>query len=120
VTLNLSGGEVMSPSNVSTDVSTEKLQSLSLYYQDLLAEHEPIVANARAELQVIKDLLSARGQAMLPEEAEIRKQEHPWLKFAGMYKDSELFKSVLENIAENRRKLDEQAMAEDETEEATI
>lgn len=108
----------MSPSNVSTDVSTEKLQSLSLYYQDLLAEHEPIVAQARAELKVIKDILSARGQVISPEETEILKQEHPWLKFAGMYKDSELFESVLENIAENRRKLDEQVATEDESAES--
>jgi hypothetical protein len=46
------------------------------------------------------------------------KQEHPWRKFAGMYKDSELFESVLANIEANRRELNTK-MANNYDEEST-
>ena len=32
---------------------------------------------------------------------------HPWLPFAGMFKDDPDFQEVVEIIAENRRKMDE-------------
>jgi len=41
-------------------------------------------------------------------ELEIPKREHPWQKFAGMYKNSQLFDSVLTNIESHRRELDSQ------------
>jgi hypothetical protein len=41
-------------------------------------------------------------------EVEIPKPEHPWQKFAGMYQDSELTESVLDNIDTQRQLLNEQ------------
>ena len=41
-------------------------------------------------------------------ELEIPQREHPWQKFAGIYKDSQLFDSVLTNIESHRRELDSQ------------
>jgi 23S rRNA A1618 N6-methylase RlmF len=41
-------------------------------------------------------------------ELEIPKREHPWQKFAGIYKNSQLFDSVLTNIDFHRHKLDSQ------------
>ena len=41
-------------------------------------------------------------------ELEIPKREHPWQKFAGIYKNSQLFDSVLTNIESHRRELDSQ------------
>jgi hypothetical protein len=46
------------PSNLSF---SENLQSLSQYYQGLLSEHEPIVDEAKAGLQAVEVLLSAKG-----------------------------------------------------------
>jgi hypothetical protein len=39
-------------------------------------------------------------------EIELSKAEHPWMKFAGMYKDNPLFAEVQAYIEANRRKLD--------------
>jgi hypothetical protein len=41
-------------------------------------------------------------------EMEIPKHEHPWQKFAGIYKDSYRLASVLSNIEANRRELNSQ------------
>ena len=45
-------------------------------------------------------------------ELEIPKQEHPWQKFAGIYKNSQLFDSVLTNIESQRRELDSQTITD--------
>ena len=37
---------------------------------------------------------------------EAPKSEHPWMKFAGMFKDDPMFGEVLEHIEEYRRELD--------------
>ena len=47
-------------------------------------------------------------------ELEIPKREHPWQKFAGIYKNSQLFDSVLTNIDSHRRELDSQAAIQEE------
>jgi len=41
-------------------------------------------------------------------ELEIPKREHPWRRFAGIYKNSQLFDSVLANIESHRCELDSQ------------
>ncbi len=50
-------------------------------------------------------------QAKLADGAEVVTVEvgasHPWLPFAGMFKDDPDFKEVLDIMAENRRKMDE-------------
>lgn len=38
---------------------------------------------------------------------EVGPQPHPWMEFAGMFKDDPDFKEVLEIMAENRKKMDE-------------
>ena len=38
---------------------------------------------------------------------EVGPPPHPWLPFAGMFKDDPDFEEVVEIIAENRRKMDE-------------
>jgi hypothetical protein len=38
---------------------------------------------------------------------EVGSQPHPWLPFAGMFKDDPDFQEVLEIMAENRKKMDE-------------
>ena len=47
-------------------------------------------------------------------ELEIPKREHPWQKFAGIYKNSQLFYSVLTNIDSHRRELDSQTAIQEE------
>ncbi|WP_017744174.1 hypothetical protein [Scytonema hofmannii] len=41
------------------------------------------------------------------------KSEHPWMKFAGMYKDNSLFDEVVLNIEAYRRELDTEMGTED-------
>jgi hypothetical protein len=53
--------------------------------------------------KLLTDTLSGGEVVLL--ELEIPKLEHPWQKFAGIYKDSELFESVLTNIETNRQEL---------------
>jgi hypothetical protein len=38
---------------------------------------------------------------------EIGSEPHPWMEFAGMFKDAPDFKEVVKIIADNRRKIDE-------------
>jgi len=38
---------------------------------------------------------------------ELEASGHPWMRFAGMFKDDEDFKDVVEIMDENRRKMDE-------------
>jgi hypothetical protein len=38
---------------------------------------------------------------------EVGAQPHPWIPFAGMFKDDPDFQEVVEIMAENRRKMDE-------------
>jgi hypothetical protein len=72
-------------------------------------------ASAMVELE--QKLASAlSGSEVITLEVEVSKPEHPWEQFAGLYKDSELFEVVLENIADNRHRLNQQ-MPEDEAEE---
>lgn len=41
-------------------------------------------------------------------ESELPKPEHPWMKFAGMFKDDPDFEEVLADIATYRNELDEE------------
>ncbi|HEY9703484.1 MAG TPA: type II toxin-antitoxin system HicB family antitoxin [Allocoleopsis sp.] len=60
--------------------------------------------SAMAKLEkLLTDTLSSGEVVLL--ELEIPKQEHPWQKFAGIYKDSELFDSVLTNMENSRTEL---------------
>jgi hypothetical protein len=73
--------------------------------------------SAIAELEQKLARVLSEGEVMALE-VEIPKPEHPWQKFAGIYQDSELFESVLENIDTQQQFLNEQtanAQAEDAT-----
>lgn len=43
---------------------------------------------------------------IIVQEIEAPKTEHPWMKFAGMFKDDPMFDEVLAHIDEYRRELD--------------
>ncbi len=43
---------------------------------------------------------------VVTQEIEIPEKEHPWMKFAGMFKDDPMFDEVLAHIEEYRKELD--------------
>lgn len=65
-------------------------------------------ASRQEALTRIRDVFTARlaQVEILPLEIEPPKDEHPWLKFAGMFKDNPLFDEVLQEIEDYRRVLD--------------
>ncbi len=46
---------------------------------------------------------------MIPLEVTEQRQANPWIEFAGMFKDDPYFEEWPNAIAENRRKIDEDA-----------
>ncbi len=46
---------------------------------------------------------------VVPVEIELPQSAHPWMKFAGMYRDDPMFDEVQEEIAAYRRELDAEA-----------
>ncbi|BCL35800.1 type II toxin-antitoxin system HicB family antitoxin [Nostoc sp. MS1] len=65
-------------------------------------------ATEEEAIEKLKPLLQERLQRakIVTLEIEPPQTEHPWMKFAGMFKDDPLFDEVLENIEANRRELD--------------
>jgi len=58
-------------------------------------------------LAKLKEQLQARlrnGAEVVP--LDLAPPEHPWMKFAGMFKDDPYFKEVVEIMAARRRKMD--------------
>ena len=43
---------------------------------------------------------------IVPLEVDIPEDDHPWMKFAGMYENDPLFDQVMEDIETYRRELD--------------
>jgi hypothetical protein len=85
-----------------------------------LPEYRVLKSDRTAAISELEKKLAhalSEGEVMALE-IEIPQPEHPWQKFAGMYQDSELFESVLENIATHRKQLNEQVV-NDRTEDAT-
>src|SRR5213080_2580323 len=62
---------------------------------------EEALAKLRAKIQT--RLKKGREVVVL----EIGPEAHPWMEFAGMFKDDPDFKEMVKIIAENRRKMDE-------------
>jgi hypothetical protein len=65
-------------------------------------------ATREEALAKLRDKIEARldsGTELLA--LEIGPQPHPWRKYAGMFKDDPDFKDVLQIMAENRRKMNE-------------
>jgi len=70
--------------------------------------------NTREEaLTSLRQLLTARlsEAEIVSLEISPTKPEHPWMKFAGMYKDNPLFDEVLADIETYRRELDAETEA---------
>jgi predicted RNase H-like HicB family nuclease len=51
---------------------------------------------------------------IVTQEIESATTEHPWMKFAGMYKDNPLFDEVVSNIAAYRQELDAEMNIEED------
>ena len=51
-------------------------------------------------------MANTKGGAEL-DAVELTAPSHPWMRFAGMFKDDPDFKEVVDIIAENRREMDE-------------
>ncbi len=65
------------------------------------ATREEAIAKVR---QLCQARLSAGAEVVT---VEVGAPPHPWLPFAGMFKDDPDFRDVVEIMAENRRKMDE-------------
>jgi hypothetical protein len=75
---------------------------------DLVAE-APTRDEALAKLQAqIQDRLRSGGEIAT---LDLAPPKHPWMEFAGMFKDDPIFEEVLEIMAENRRKMDRKTKA---------
>jgi len=61
-------------------------------------------------LKQLRKLLTARLQntEIVSLEIDLPKPEHPWMKFAGMFKDDPDFEAVLADIATYRHELDQE------------
>jgi hypothetical protein len=65
-----------------------------------LYEYSVTSSDRHSAISELDRLITANlsGNEVVSLELEIPKREHPWRKFAGIYKDSQLFESVLTNI----------------------
>ncbi|MFN6473335.1 MAG: type II toxin-antitoxin system HicB family antitoxin [Nostoc sp. SerVER01] len=72
-------------------------------------------ATREEALNNLHELINTRFQnvEIVTQEIEAPKSEHPWMKFAGMYKDNPLFEDVLSNIEAYRRQVDGEIDIED-------
>ncbi|BAY22684.1 hypothetical protein NIES2100_24470 [Calothrix sp. NIES-2100] len=81
-----------------------------------LPEFQVFAQTREAALNNLHELVNTRlkNVEIVTQEIEAPKSEHPWMKFAGMYKDNPLFEDVVSNIKAYRRELDAEMDAEDE------
>jgi hypothetical protein len=75
-----------------------------------LPEYSVTSSDRRSAISELDRLITANlsENEVISLELEIPNPEHPWRKFAGIYKNSQLFDSVLTNIESHRRELDSQ------------
>ncbi|MCA6517107.1 MAG: hypothetical protein IM585_24105 [Pseudanabaena sp. M135S2SP2A07QC] len=83
-----------------------------------LPEYSVTSSDRNSAISELDRLITANllGNEVIFLELEIPKSEHPWRKFAGIYKDSQLFDSVLTNIESHRHELDSQTATDYEEE----
>jgi predicted RNase H-like HicB family nuclease len=86
-------------------------------YQAVVLGWEECKAEGNSREEVITNISRILGDRL--EKAELisleiqsPKPEHPWMKFAGMYKDNPLFNEVVAYIEADRRALDEEIAAD--------
>ncbi|KAB8331584.1 type II toxin-antitoxin system HicB family antitoxin [Scytonema tolypothrichoides VB-61278] len=75
-----------------------------------LPDCQVLAATREEALKNLHELMNARLQnvEIVTQEIEQPKSEHPWMKFAGIFKDDPQFDEVLAYIEEYRRELDAQ------------
>ncbi len=73
-----------------------------------LPDCQVFAANREDALKKIHELVNIRLQnvEIVTREIELPKPEHPWMKFAGMFKDDPQFDDVLADIEAHRREFD--------------
>lgn len=83
-----------------------------------LPEYSVTSSDRNSAISELDRLITANllGNEVISLELEIPKSEHPWRKYAGIYKDSQLFDSVLTNIESHRHELDSQTATDYEEE----
>jgi len=64
--------------------------------------------NREEAIARLRELVAARLEKaeVVSMEVEPPQKEHPWMKFAGMFKDDPYFDEMMEFIEEDRRRLD--------------
>ncbi|MCU0569496.1 MAG: hypothetical protein MUF49_23340 [Oculatellaceae cyanobacterium Prado106] len=72
------------------------------------AECQAVAATSEAAIVAVKDRVSDRlaKAQIIRVKVEVPSPEHPWLKFAGMFKDEPMFDEVLAAIQQYREELD--------------
>lgn len=75
-----------------------------------LPEYSVISSDRHTAISELDRLITENlsGSEIISLEIKVPRPEHPWQKFAGIYKDSDLFDSVLTNIEANRHQLNSQ------------
>lgn len=75
-----------------------------------LPEYSVISSDRHTAISELDRLIAENlsGSEIISLEIKIPRHEHPWQKFAGMYKNSDLFDSMLTNIEANRHQLNSQ------------
>lgn len=88
-------------------IETEKDGSISAIVLGL-PDCKAVGATKEETLAHLNQLLTARlaQSEIIPLEIERPKSEHPWMKFAGIFKDDPQFDEVLADIEAYRRELD--------------
>ena len=83
-----------------------KISAIVLGWQDCQVQG----ATKEEALNKLRQLLTTRLQntEIVSLDIEIPFSEHPWMKFAGMFKDDPDFEDVLADIQSYRRELDEE------------
>ena len=81
-----------------------------------LPDYQVFAATREDALLNLHELVKTRLQnvEIVTQEMEAPKSGHPWMKFAGMYKDNPLFDEVVSNIEAYRRELDIEIDTEDD------
>ena len=83
--------------------SDRRFRATPLSFPDCVA-----VADTREQaLESVREILRERLEKVEFVELQVGENEHPWLKFAGMFKDDPNWDQYLEDIAQYRRSVDE-------------
>lgn len=85
----------------------DKIRLVQFLVQELERDEDGVIESGRSYPVWSPDQASAAAAALLQALQETGPPPHPWLPFAGMFKGDPDFEEVVEIMAENRRKMDE-------------